>query len=318
MARQGGLGRGLSSLIPTKQDEPAELTPDTPVVRKEPPAAGRVSSKPKGQAGQQEGRVPCSALEPNPFQPRRVISESSIDELAASIKVHGVLQPLLVRPKGDGTYQIVAGERRWRAAMRAGIQQVPVRVVDMDDRAMREAALVENLQREDLSPLDVAESINELIQQFSSTHEAIAERLGWSRSAVTNKLRLLQLPDSVKSLLSSGAITEGHARALLRLQDQGQMEEVARSVVQRGLSVRQTEDMVRRLESQGGDPERGERTPRVINHYPYEFADQFGVEIGMSGKSDSLTLHLRNLNKSQAHKILALIDQHRGLIFPGK
>ncbi|EHM10895.1 ParB-like partition protein [Thermanaerovibrio velox DSM 12556] len=318
MAKQGGLGRGLSSLIPTNNEAVSAEAPREPVaVPQKDPIRPEPKKERRGSEGK-ESHVPCSALEPNPFQPRRVISEASIEELAASIRVHGVLQPLLVRPKGDGTYQIVAGERRWRAAMRAGVQQVPVRVIEMDDRAMREAALVENLQREDLSPLDVAESINELIQQFSSTHEAIAERLGWSRSAVTNKLRLLQLPASVKSLLSSGAITEGHARALLRLQDQDKIEEIARLVVHRGLSVRQTEEMVRRMEADAQGGERGERTPRAINHYPYEFADQFGVEIGMSGKADSLTLHLRNLNKSQAHKILALIDQHRGLIFPGK
>lgn len=305
MAKQGGLGRGLSSLIPTE----VETTPST---------GRRTDREPTAEdTGRADATAHCSDLEPNPFQPRRIISDASIDELASSIRAHGVLQPLLVRPKGDGKYQIVAGERRWRAAMRAGVQRVPIRIVEMDDRAMREVALVENIQREDLSPLDVAEGINELIQQFSATHEAIADRLGWSRSAVTNKLRLLQLPESVKALLSSGALSEGHARAMLRLQDPGTMEELARQVVQRGLSVRQTEEMVRRLEAEGGTF-KSPRTPRAINHYPYSFADEFGVEIGMSGKGDALTLHLRNLSKSQAHKILALIDQHRGIIFPGK
>jgi ParB family chromosome partitioning protein len=317
MPRPSGLGRGLASLIPTDQAADQEDLKDAVT-----PKSPRASKSSKGETPEGAGAAPsqfapCSSLEPNPFQPRRVISESSIEELAASIRVHGVLQPLLVRRRGDGGYQIVAGERRWRAAMRAGLTEVPIRVVEMDDRAMREAALVENLQREDLSPLDVAESINELIQQFSATHEAIAERLGWSRSAVTNKLRLLQLPDSVKALVSSGALSEGHARALLRL-PQDQMEPVARLVLQRGLSVRQTEELVRKMESRDREDEGAQRAKRAINHYPYSFADEFGVEIGMSGAQDSLTLHLRNLTKSQAHKILALVDQHRNIIFPGK
>ena len=292
MARSAGLGKGLASLIPVEEGNTSAPSPQT---------------------------VPTTSLVPNPFQPRKNVEDSGLESLAQSIRTHGVLQPLIVRVKGD-TYEIVAGERRWRAATQVGIQEVPVRIVDFDDRTMREVALVENLQREDLSALDVAESLNELIIQFSLTHDALAERLGWSRSAVTNKLRLLQLPKSVRALLAAGDLTEGHGRALLGLQDPIRLNDFAEEAVERGWNVRQLEDAVRRQNgaSSTGTPGSPRSKRGGISTLPYAFAEEHQVEIAFSGKPEQLSLHLRNLTQSQAHKILSLVDQHKGLIFPGK
>ena len=288
MARTAGLGKGLASLIPTETEQ-AVSTPQT---------------------------VPCSDLTPNPFQPRQTMDDGSLESLAQSIRTHGVLQPLLVR-QSTGGYEIVAGERRWRAAIMAGIAEVPVRIVDFDDRTMREVALVENLQREDLPALDIAESLNELVLQFSMTHDALAERLGWSRSAVTNKLRLLQLPTAVRQLLSAGDLTEGHGRALLGLQDLSRMEDMAQEAVERGWNVRQLEDAVRRSNApQTGGAPKAKRGG--ISNLPYGFAEEHQIEIAFSGKPEQLSLHLRNLTQSEAHRILSLVDQNKGLIFPGK
>ena len=288
MARVAGLGKGLASLIPTETE----------------------------QAVSASQTVPCSDLTPNPFQPRQTMDDGSLESLAQSIRTHGVLQPLLVRQSAGG-YEIVAGERRWRAATMAGIAEVPVRIVDFDDRTMREVALVENLQREDLPALDIAESLNELVLQFSMTHDALAERLGWSRSAVTNKLRLLQLPTAVRQLLSAGDLTEGHGRALLGLQDLSRMEDMAQEAVERGWNVRQLEDAVRRSNApQTGNASKAKRGG--ISTLPYGFAEEHQIEIAFSGKPEQLSLHLRNLTQSEAHRILSLVDQNKGLIFPGK
>jgi len=288
MARVAGLGKGLASLIPTETE----------------------------QAVSASQTVPCSDLTPNPFQPRQTMDDGSLESLAQSIRTHGVLQPLLVR-QSTGGYEIVAGERRWRAASMAGIAEVPVRIVDFDDRTMREVALVENLQREDLPALDIAESLNELVLQFSMTHDALAERLGWSRSAVTNKLRLLQLPTAVRQLLSAGDLTEGHGRALLGLQDLSRMEDMAQEAVERGWNVRQLEDAVRRSNApQTGNASKAKRGG--ISTLPYGFAEEHQIEIAFSGKPEQLSLHLRNLTQSEAHRILSLVDQNKGLIFPGK
>jgi len=187
--------------------------------------------------------LPITALEPGPFQPRGGMDEGALADLAASIREHGILQPILVRPKpgAKGVYQIIGGERRWRAAQLVPLHEVPVLIRDLDDRSALAAALVENLQREDLNPLEEAEGYQRLSREFGLTQEALGKAVGKSRSHIANTLRLLALPPRIKELLGAGSLTAGHARALLTAPDPVKLAE---QVVARGLNVRQTEALV--------------------------------------------------------------------------
>ncbi|MHB8437733.1 MAG: ParB/RepB/Spo0J family partition protein [Acidimicrobiales bacterium] len=223
MARRSGLGKGLSALIPNEvvRDQSAALR-----------------------------EVPTSSIRPNPMQPRTRFDEESMASLAASIKEVGVLQPILVRQSDGGDYELIAGERRWRAARRAGLQTMPVIVQTTSDVHSLEQALVENLHREDLNPLEEAAAYQQLVDAFGYTHEQVAVRVGKSRAVVTNTLRLLQLPAGVQRALADGTITAGHARALLGTPDRGFQESLAGRAAAEGLTVRVVEELVRR-HSQG-------------------------------------------------------------------
>ena len=228
MSPRRGLGRGLDSLIPT-----------TPSI--EPEAEGATAGV---------HLVPLDEISPNPSQPRQSFAPEALAELAASIKEHGLIQPIIVTRTAAGAhtpYTIIAGERRWRASKLAGLKQVPVIIKDATPQAMLELALVENVQRADLNPLEEAVAYETLIQEFGLTQGQVAERVGKSRVAVANTIRLLQLPDEVKQAVLEGQIREGHARALLGLSDDQAMVEALKLVIDRGLSVRQTEELVRRL-----------------------------------------------------------------------
>lgn len=214
MTPRRGLGRGLGALIPTGASVMEEL--------------------------------PVEAIVPNPRQPRRTFDEEAIDSLAASIRQVGVLQPVVVRPAGDGLYQLVLGERRWRAARRAGLGGVPALVVETDERGALERALVENIHRQDLNPIEEAAAYEQLLDEAGLTHEDLAERLGLSRPAVSNALRLLELPPPVQRLIVEGRLTAGHGKALLGLAASPLIERVAQRVAAGGLSVRETEVLVRR------------------------------------------------------------------------
>jgi ParB family transcriptional regulator, chromosome partitioning protein len=221
VARRSGLGKGLSALIPT------EVTGDRSSALQE---------------------VPIANIRPNPRQPRVNFDEETMSSLAASIKELGVLQPVLVRrvgPEGSDEFELIAGERRWRAARRAGLHTVPVLLQSADDTHSLEQALVENLHRQDLNVLEEAAAYQQLIEEFGFTHERVATRVGKSRTAVTNILRLLQLPSGVQRLLAEGQISPGHARALLGTPDRGYQEVLAKSAVAEGLTVRAVEELVR-------------------------------------------------------------------------
>ncbi len=228
MSPRRGLGRGLSSLIPA-----------TPPV--EPESEGAATGV---------HLVSLDDISPNPNQPRQSFAPEALAELAASIKEHGLIQPIIVTrapAEAPTPYTIIAGERRWRASKLAGLKQVPVIIKDATPQAMLELALVENVQRADLNPLEEAVAYETLIQEFGLTQGQVAERVGKSRVAVANTIRLLQLPDEVKHAVLEGQIREGHARALLGLTDKQTMVEAMKLIIDRGLSVRQTEELVRRL-----------------------------------------------------------------------
>ncbi|MGB3736679.1 MAG: ParB/RepB/Spo0J family partition protein [Ilumatobacter sp.] len=233
MTRRSGLGKGLSSLIPMEggvggDGEKAELR-----------------------------EISTAAVKPNPNQPRQHFDEESLVELAASIAEMGVLQPILVRPLDDDRFELVAGERRWRATQRAGLATIPAIVRDTSDISSVEHALVENLHRQDLTPLEEASAYQQLIEDFEFTHDDLAGRVGKSRSAITNSLRLLGLPPSVQSLLGDGQLSAGHARALLGTPDRSRQESLAREAVSEGWSVRMVEQAVRgdHADAATGEPE---------------------------------------------------------------
>lgn len=203
------------------------------------------NSEPVGEKGTQMMRV--SAVEPNKNQPRNNFDESAIVSLADSVRKHGVLQPILVRPVENGAYQIVAGERRWRAARMAGLVEIPVVIKELDDKQTAQIALIENLQREDLNPIEEALGYQGLVEKYEMTQNEVAEIVGKSRSTVTNALRLLELEDEVKKLLEDGEISSGHAKALLGLENVNKQVEIAKEIVNKKLSVRQTENLVAKI-----------------------------------------------------------------------
>ncbi|MDF2567315.1 MAG: spo0J [Oscillospiraceae bacterium] len=220
MARKSGLGKGLDALFIDNNTQTS---------------SGAVMMK-------------LTEIEPNKNQPRKDFDETALAQLADSIRQHGVIQPLLVRPKTNGSYQLVAGERRWRASRMAGISEVPVVVREMSDTEMMEIALIENLQREDLNPLEEALGYKELIDKYNMTQDEVAQRVGKSRPAVSNMLRLLNLPESVMPMLKNGDISSGHARALLSLDNEEEIYQLACEIPKKGYSVRDIEKMTQKKE----------------------------------------------------------------------
>lgn len=198
-------------------------------------------------------------IEPNKDQPRKTFDDNSLEELADSISQHGVIQPLLVRPLPEGGYQIIAGERRWRAARMAGLEEVPVLVKEITESEIMELALVENLQREDLNPIEEAEGLQSLIEIYGMTQEEAAKRVGKSRPAVANSMRLLMLPQPVLGYVKDGQLSAGHARALLSLSDDDKIREVAKEVGDKGLSVRETERLVKFILKDSGKKKEKEK-----------------------------------------------------------
>lgn len=191
--------------------------------------------------------LPLQKVEPNPDQPRRNFDEEQLLTLADSIREHGILQPLAVRAVGEGYYQIIAGERRWRAARIAGLSEVPVVVIEADDKTVMELALVENLQRQDLNPMEEAEGYRSLMEEFGMTQEQAAQRVGKSRPAVANALRLLALPEEIRQLVIDGSLSAGHARAVLSLPNEKLQKIAAQKIIALGLSVRQAETMCKTM-----------------------------------------------------------------------
>jgi ParB family chromosome partitioning protein len=224
VARRGGLGKGLGALIP-----------------------------PGGEDGPDVGGVdelPIASIEPNRYQPRDYFDEEALGSLADSIRQVGVLQPILVRPSGEGTYELIAGERRWRAARRVGLQTIPALVRETDDSTALEHALVENLHRDNLNPLEEAAAYQQLIEDFSLTHDEVASRVGRSRASISNTLRLLQLPPAIQRSVQERKLSMGHAKALLASPDRSYQEELAKRIVEEDLSVRATEEAVREHEGE--------------------------------------------------------------------
>ncbi|MDR1509512.1 MAG: ParB/RepB/Spo0J family partition protein [Synergistaceae bacterium] len=300
MAKQRGLGKGLSVLIPVG------------ALENEAPSNENNSEKTSVNF------VSCDLLSPNPYQPRRNIYNEQLEDLSASIKEHGVIQPILVR-RVKSNYQIVAGERRWKAAQLAGLSEVPVREMELSDSQVMELALVENLQREDLSTIEIAQGIADLISHLSLTHDEVAKKIGMSRTAVTNKLRLLQLPPEVLSMLDSNEITEGHARALLSLPSSDKIIEFANLVSKNGLNVRQLEDMIRRMAITSKLEAAFPQKPLPPIEFEEEIAllnTNYNLNIKIAGSKKNLGLVIKGLKKWQVQLLLEYIEEHNEELFP--
>ena len=282
MARQTGLGRGLGALIPGDGETPRSET-------------GAVAYR----------ELPVGAIDVNPFQPREHFDEAALSTLTASIREVGVLQPVLVRAKGPEEFELIAGERRWRAAKRAGLKTIPAIVRNIEDLTSLEHALVENLHRQDLDALEEAAAYQQLMEDFGMTQEAVAQRVGKSRSAVANSLRLLQLPASVQALIVAGDITAGHARALLGLGSRQGQEELAARIVAEELTVRDVEQLVR----SGGDapaPSPVSSQPRApkpaaLLEVEHQLAERLDtrVEVQMGDKRGKMVIEFADLDDLQ-------------------
>lgn len=268
------LGRGLGALIPG-----AERTPTPAAPRSEPT------------------QVAIDAIVANPWQPRRRFTDASIDELAASIREHGVVQPLVVRRVGE-RYELIAGERRWRASTKVGLKQVPVVVRDTDDDAMLEVALIENIQREDLNPIEEALAYRRLADDLRLTQEAIAERVGKERSTVANSLRLLNLPQEVQEMIELGQISAGHARAVSMAGSEAAIVALARKIVAQKLTVRQAEGLAKGSRKKPGD----DRSPE-LRDLEDRLTRALGTKVRVTEKnatSGSLTIDYYSLDQFDA------------------
>lgn len=263
-AKKSGLGRGLSEIFMQNESEDQNST---------------VTLK-------------ISEIEPNKNQPRRDFEPESLNELSESIAQHGVLQPLVVRPIFGGGYEIVAGERRFRASRMAGLTEVPVVIRELTDEQAMELALIENLQREDLSDLELAMGYESLMKEYEMTQEQVANTVNKSRSAVANTLRLIKLPDSIKTMLTNGDISSGHARALLGLEDVELMEQVAQEITENNLSVRETEKRIQQInklkemgEQEAQQNEKIDRRPPYYREVELSLSEAFGRKVIVNQKN---------------------------------
>ena len=292
--KRRALGRGLGALLPGGGAPRGSAVP----LAGADPAGGHPRARLYFQAGIED-------IHPAPDQPRKRFADTELEELAQSIRAHGIIQPLIVRARSDGGFLLIAGERRWRAAQRAGLAQVPVVVQDVSPKESFERALVENLQRSDLNPMEEAEAYARLVSEHGYTQEQVAERVGKERSTVANSLRLLKLPPSVRQKVEEGSLSMGHARALLALESVPDIEVVSRQVTARGLSVRATEALIRqRLK---GDRAQGKSAPAAapaksasVRDVENRLTKSLGAQVSLSedsnGKGGTIEIRYADLD----------------------
>ncbi|MFA9459239.1 ParB/RepB/Spo0J family partition protein [Thiohalorhabdus sp. Cl-TMA] len=287
------LGRGLDSLLGDDFEE----------------------SAPEGET--EVKWVPVDMIRPGTYQPRKQMNDEALRELAESIRTQGIVQPLVVRRREEsGDYELIAGERRWRAAQLAGLENVPAMVRSLADGQALEIALIENIQREELTPVEEARAFERLVEEFDLTHEAIAERVGRNRATISNTLRLLRLPDPVHHALEEGTLRMGHARALLSLEGHERLGEVANEVVQKGLSVRATEDRVRKVAKEAeATSEESERTSGGVRKDPdierleQALGEQLGTKVRITQRKNRGKLEISYSSLEELESIIQRIQQ---------
>ncbi len=274
----GGLGRGLDSLLLENAVEEGSST---------------VSLR-------------ITEIEPNKEQPRKFFDEAALSELAASVAQHGILQPLLVRPLANGQYQLIAGERRWRAARMAGLQEVPVVIREMTEQEAAEVALIENLQREDLNPMEEAQGYRTLMESYGLTQEETAKAVNKSRPAVANALRLLSLPSNIAALVQSGELSAGHARTLLSFETKEQQEQAAKDVIEKGLSVRALEKMAKAAQTPRSEKEHVRRES-FFDEVELALTEHLGRKVKVSVKEKAGILQIEFYSKDDLQQLANLL-----------
>lgn len=305
MAKQA-LGRGLGALM-------GGISGKAPAPSPAPPAAAEAAPV-KETSGEQVQRVPVTKIRPCPFQPRRDFAEDTLKELADSIREQGVIQPLVVRPR-DGGFELIAGERRWRAAQIAGLSELPVLVREADDREVLELALIENLQRENLNPIEEALGYSKLIKDFALTQEEAAVKVGKNRATVANLLRLLQLHSDVQNYVRSGLLSFGHARAILGIAYADSQKQLAEEVIREGLSVRETEQLVNERNVQkpahaqnGSLAKKPGFAPDVhISALQGQLQERFGTKVLLRYRKGKGAVEIRFFNDDDLDRILGLV-----------
>ncbi len=283
MATKRGLGRGLQALIPNG-------TPETG-------AAAESTIK----------QIPVKDIKPNTYQPRRRFSEEKLKELAQSIKENGVIQPVVVRKIGADKYQLIAGERRWRACVMLEMETIPAVIKDLGDRQVTQLALIENIQREDLNPIEEAWAYRTLLEEFSLTQEQLAQRIGKSRSAIANTLRLLNLECDAQDYLTMGVISMGHARALLSIADSDLQIQLAKKIAQDGISVRETEKMVKNLLEQKQHKREKKEVPPEIALISEKLEEKFGTRVFIKHGEDRGKIVIEYYDNEDLNRVLALL-----------
>ncbi len=284
-ATRSRLGRGLAALI------------------------GDVGQEPQtGERTRAQRRVPIEFVQPNPRNPRKQFSESDLEDLTASIRERGLIQPVVVRSRGPDSYEIIAGERRWRSAQRAGLHEIPIVVLDVTDAEALELAIVENVQRADLNPVEEAAGYQSLIDEFKHSQDDLARIVGKSRSHIANTLRLLKLPESVKAYLKAGKLTAGHARALL---GQPEPERLAREIVEKGLNVRQVEALAQENAAKAGT--RKPRAPAAKDPdtvaLERRVSDALGLVVSVDHRGEGGVLHIRYRDLDQLDDVLHRLER---------
>ena len=279
-----GLGRGLNALL----GDP-DLAP----------------------SGEGAASLPISQVEPGLNQPRKRFDSASLSDLADSIRIHGIIQPVTVRRLTSGYYQIIAGERRWRAAKQAGLEEIPAVIIEADDRKVMELGLIENLQREDLNPVEEAQGYQVLMEEYGLTQEQVAERMGKSRLAVTNTLRLLSLPEEILKLVEDNSLSAGHARAILGAPSPALQLEISKQIVDRGLSVRQTEALVKALQKKQKDPPKSEaeEISLYLSDLEQSLSSRLGRKVTISHHGKKGKIQLEYYSSEDLETLLTLLNR---------
>lgn len=293
-AKNRGLGRGLDALF-ANQEPAYETSKQNSTVKEEIESSDESAVK----------YIDINDIKPNAGQPRKTFDEEKIAELAASILEHGIIQPLVVRKKKTG-YEIVAGERRWRAARKAGLKEVPCLIRQFTDEENMLIAIIENMQREDLNPIEEAEGLNQMVKTYGLTQEQISKSVSKSRPYITNALRLLKLPEEIRGLVSDGSISAGHARALINVSDRKLQAELCRKIIDEGLSVRKIEQMATKEGKPKKKPLTKMKSPDIAN-VENELKDIYGTKVSINSKGKRGTIELEYYSGEELNRLIELL-----------
>lgn len=285
MAKKFGLGKGLNALIPDEEVQKDEVEVNKGV-----------------------NEIEVNLIKPNKEQPRKNFDAEKIAELANSIKEHGVIQPIVIKKESNDTYTIIAGERRWRAARLLSLKTVPAVIMDLDDRSLLEVSLIENIQREDLNPIEEALAYKKLLVEFNLTQEELSKKISKSRTAITNTIRLINLDERVQEYLIEGVISEGHGRAILSLSDKEKQYEVAQNIIDNNLSVRETEKLIKNLSMAATKEDKLEGKKDIyIEDLRYKLENLFGTKVDIkNSKNDKGKIEIKYSSKEDLQRIIDL------------